>query len=285
MMRTILSNRRVLVVGAVLALVAFAYFVQGGNSGNTFAVGEVDIKLGNTSYYNGLIHPDTSWSLRDLTVERFFDFANVLPDDYGGDVMTLTVELEDSYLCADVVLTTNSDNGCTEPEGLIDASCGDPGIAEGELADLIEFIWWADDGDAVFEQDEIILSEGPIGNLILGTTTTIPLADTDSNVWTGGSGAIAADTTAYIAKAWCYGSITPVPLVQDGSGASWSPADDNDNNGFFGQPADGGFACTGAPLDNVSQTDSLTLDVHFNAVQAFGNDGYRCSNGAPVAQE
>lgn len=281
MMRTILMSRRVLIVGALLALVAFAYFAQGGNSGDTFAVGEVDIKVGNESYYNGELHSGTTWSVRDLTVEKFFDFQNVLPDDYGEDTITLTVELEDSYLCADVLLTSNDDNGCTEPEGLVDASCGNPGVNEGELASLIEFMWWADDGDNVFEDDETIISEGPVGDLTLGVTTTIALADTDTNIWTGVGGAIAADTTEHIGKAWCYGALTPVALEQDGSGNAWSPADDNDNNGFFGQPLDGGFACTGAPLDNVSQTDSLTMDVHFNAVQAFGNDGYRCSDGIP----
>ena len=72
----------------------------------------------------------------------------------------------------------------------MDGSCGDPGSDEGELASQIEFMWWADDGDNVFEDDETIISSGPVGDLPLGVTTTIALSDTDTNIWTGVGGAI-----------------------------------------------------------------------------------------------
>lgn len=265
-----------------MALVAFAYFVKGDNSGDTFAVGEVDIMVGNESYYNGILNPNTSWSVTDLTIEKFFNFTNVLPDDYGEDTITLSVELEDTYLCADVLLTSNDDNGCTEPEGLVDGSCGDPGADEGELSGEIQFMWWADDGDNVYEEDETIISSGPVGDLVLGVTSTIALADSDTNIWTGGSGPVTEGSELAISKAWCYGTLAPAPLPQDSD--SWTPADDNDNNGFAGQPKDGGFLCFGESLENLTQTDSLTMDVHFNAVQAFGNDGYRCSDGMPPEQ-
>lgn len=278
MMRSFINRRSVYLILTLSALVAFAYFAQGDNSGDTFAVGEVDIMVGNESYYNGVASQNTSWSVRDLTIERFFNFTDVKPDDYGEDTITLSVELEDTYLCADVLLTSNNDNGCNEPESLVDGSCGIPGANEGELAGLIAFMWWADDGDNVFEDDETIISSGPVGNLTLGVTSTIALADSDTNIWTGVGGAIPEDSQVSIGKAWCYGSLTPQARPQDGDDNAISPADDNNNNGFSGEPQDGGFACSGALLDNVSQTDSLTMDVAFNAVQAFGNDGYQCGD-------
>lgn len=281
MMRSYLNHKRTFLILALTAIVAFAYFASGNNNGDTFAVGEVDIMVGNESYYNGVANPNTSWSIRDLTIEKFFNFENVLPDDYGEDTITLSVELEDTYLCADVLLTSNDDNGCNKPESLVDGSCGLPGADEGELAGLIAFMWWADDGDNVFEDDETIISSGPVGDLTLGVTSTIALADTDTNIWTGIGGSIPEDSQLSIGKAWCYGQLTPQALPQDGATNAMAPSDDNDNNGFSGQPQDGGFSCSGALLDNVSQSDSLTMDVSFNAVQAFGNDGYRCSDGMP----
>lgn len=281
MVQAILRIRSVAII-AVIATVVVAYFVVGNSTGSTFAVGEVDIKIDNESYYNGALNTETTWDLRDLTVEKFFDFGDVKPDDYGEDTISIHVELADSYLCADVTLTDNNENGCNEPEGQVDASCANPGPDEGELADLMEFMWWADDGDNVFENDEIIISEGPIGALPLNATHTLALADTATNIWTGQGGAIPVDSTLYIGKSWCYGSLTPQPLEQDGETDVWNPSLDNDAVDGAGQPEDGGFLCEGTTLGNESQTDSLSLDVAFNAVQTLGNDRFICGLGAGV---
>lgn len=271
---------------ALGAMVVLAYFASGQSSGTTFAVGEIDITIDNESYYNGVSHQSTSWELTDLTVEKFFDFADVKPGDYGEDTVSIHVADandtdEDSFLCADVTLTSNDENGCNEPEAFVDGSCGDPGPDEGELAGLIEFMWWADDGDNVFEDDEAIISEGPLGALTLGTPHTVTLADSDTNIWTGNGGPVPEGTTEHIGKAWCYGDLAPQALEQDGNPDAWSPAGDNDGSGTVGEPEDGGFTCTGITLGNESQTDSVTLDVAFNAVQELGNDGYLCSDGEP----
>ena len=129
--------------------------------------------------------------------------------------------------------------------------------------------------------DETIISEGSIGALSIGVPYTRALADADTNIWTGVGGALAEDSTVHIGKAWCYGHMTPEALTQDGESDAWSPADDNDASGIEGEPEDGGFTCVGETFGNESQTDSLTVDVTFNAVQEFGNDGYLCSDGDP----
>ena len=280
MIRTILGIRSIAII-ALIVTVIMAYQSRNNSSGDTFAVGEVDIMIDNESYYNGSLNPDTSWDLRDLTIEKFFNFLDVKPQDYGEDTVSIHVLLEDTYLCADVTLTSNDENGCNEPESLEDITCGNPGTNEGELADSIEFMWWADDGDNVFENDETIISAGPVGSLTLNATNTLALADTDTNIWTGVGGPVAEDSTLYIGKAWCYGSLSPAALPQDGEDDDWSPALDNDNSGLAGEPADGGFTCEGEALSNETQTDSLSMDVSFNSVQAFGNDGYLCSDGEP----
>lgn len=285
MIRFLLSMRSVVAVIALIALVTFAYTADERGSGDTFAVGEVDIMIDNSSYYNGVLSLDTSWDLRDLTVEKFFNFLDLKPGDYGEDTVAVHVALEDTYLCVDVMLTNNDENGCNEPESLEDNTCGTPGAGEGELADLVEFFWWADDGDNVFETNETVISRGPVSDLPLGVTTTITLADSVENIWSLTPGPVAEDSTQYIGKAWCYGDLTPLALTQDGVDDARTPADDNDGNGTPGEPRDGGYACYGNTLGNESQTDSLAMDVSFNAVQAFGNDGYLCSDGQPPEPE
>ena len=61
MNRIPIDIRSVFLILALIAMVAFAYFARGEHTGDTFAVGEVDIMVGNESYYNGVLNPATSW--------------------------------------------------------------------------------------------------------------------------------------------------------------------------------------------------------------------------------
>lgn len=240
------------------------------SSGNTFTAGAIDLKVDNTSYYNGAVSSTTSWSLEDLTIQKFFNFLDLKPGDFGEDTISLHVDTNDAYLCANVTLTSDDDNGFTEPEAEVDITDG-PG--NGELAQNVNFIWWADDGDNVLENDENVISEGPIGDLTLNSSTTVPLADSATNIWTGVGGPVPGEQTLYIGKAWCFGELTPAPLNQDGLGTT-SPTTPANSNG--------GIICDGSGLDNITQTDSLTADVSFTAVQARHNDRYLC---APPVQQ
>lgn len=253
-----------------------AFFSDGETStGNTFTAGAIDLKIDNSSYYNGVLSPNTSWSLADLTIEKFFNFDDIKPGDLGEDTISLHVATNDAYLCAEVTLTSDDDNDLTEPEELDGDTTG--GVGEGELADAVNFIWWADDGDNVLEVGENTLPGGPIGALNVGETAQVTLADSATNIWTGVGGPVSGATTVYIGKAWCFGTIAPAPLPQDGSGVLINPSLDNDGNQTAGQPADGGISCDGSGLDNKTQTDSLTADVSFRAVQARHNDDFLCT--------
>ncbi len=250
---------------------------------NTFTAGAIDLMIDNESYYNGVFNENTSWEQKDLTIEKFFDFDDLKPSDYGEDTISIHVDTNDAYVCADVTLTSNNENGCNEPEGLEDNTCNDPGEDEGELAGLVNFIWWADDGDNVLEDDEEVISgPGPIGALPLNQPYQITLADSETNIWNEDQigGPIEGLETYYIGKAWCFGEIGTDPVEQDGVGDAMSPDGDNNDNQEAGEPEDGGVTCDGSLLGNESQTDSLTADVSFSAVQARHNDDFVCEGNA-----
>jgi len=133
---------------------------------------------------------------------------------------------------------------------------------EGELADAVNFFWWADDGDNVFEDDEVLLPAGPLGLLDVGQTATIALADSNGNIWDG-EGPLVGDETHFIGKAWCFGDSAFEPYEQDGG---------NQQSG----PDDRPVQCNGAPVNNITQTDSMTADIAFRAVQSRNNGGFVC---------
>ena len=266
-------------IGAVAALVAVgtgAFFKDVETStGNTFSAGAIDLKIDNESYYNAVATSSLSWQLTDLTIEKFFNYIDLKPGDDGEDTISIHVNDNDAWVCADVKLTSDNDNGCTEPESgdAQDPSCGDPGLGEGELADEIHFIWWADDGDNVLEDDERQLPGGPLGALGVGQSATVAFADSSDNIWTGQpDDPVDGGSTQYIGKAWCFGNIQAAPLRQ---GDYDNPGVDNNGDQVIDN-LDGGFACDGSSGTNITQTDSMTADITFRAEQSRNNENFVC---------
>lgn len=286
MQRIILSLSLIMLVFGALGYGATKAFFSDTEASlaNVFTAGAIDLLVDNESYYNGVPNPDTTWGTDepinlDEDTFLFFDFDDVKPDDFGEDTISLHVETNDAYLCANVTLTSNNENSCTEPEAPPegeDLTCGDPGEDEGELAGLVNFIWWADDGDNVLEEDETVINQGNFAGLGVDNSYSIALADSDENIWTGVGGPVPGQETQYIGKAWCFGDIAPAALPEDNYN---SPIEDNNGNTTPGEPEDGGFTCEGTDLNNISQTDSLTADISFEAVQARHNDGFQCESG------
>ena len=279
MKRIFLSLTLVVVAGSAVTFGATKAFFSDTetSTANVLTAGAIDLLVDNESYYNGVFNKDTSWSKKDLKEgDRFFDFDDLKPSDYGEDTISIHVDNNDAFMCADVTLTSNHENNQTEPETLVDTTTGEN---EGELADLVNFIWWADDGDNVLEDDEKVIS-GPeaIGGLSLNESYPITLADTSSNIWNENSigGPVTGNQTYYIGKAWCFGEMVTKPLVQDNSSDNRAPDKDNNGDEKIGTPEDGGVTCDGSKLGNESQTDSLTADIAFRAVQARHNSEFRC---------
>lgn len=231
------------------------------STGNVLGAGAIDLLVDNTSYYNNATSSATSWTATDLTIEKFFNFTDIKPGDVGEDTISLHVNTNDAWLCADLTLTSDEENTINPVESI--AGDTTDGVGEGELADRVNFIWWADDGDNVLESDETVLPGGPLGALSVGQTVNIPLADSAGSIW--GDGPLAGDTTAYIGKAWCFGTLTTAPLPQDGVNNLVTPANST-----------GGVSCDGSGEGNETQTDSVTADISFQAIQARNNADFLC---------
>src|SRR3989344_2958288 len=170
MKKIVLSLGIIAAVAAIVVGATTAFYSDTETSkGNVLAAGAIDLGIDNESWYNGVKNASTSWALNydldkgcpnpfgdtgnpddDFIPCLFFDFDDVKPGDWGEDTISLHVLDNDSWLCADVTLTSDDNNSMTEPES--DDGDVTPGpIGEGELADAVNWYWWADDGDNVFE--------------------------------------------------------------------------------------------------------------------------------------
>ena len=281
MKKILLSLAVIAVVGSLTVGATSAIFSDDETStGNTFTAGAVDLTVDNESYYNGVLKTDSTWLASNLDDGQgpadgaylFFNFDDIKPGDYGSDAISLHVNNNDSWACVDVTLTSDDDNGITEPEGVDGDTTA--GVGEGELADAVGFWWWADDGDSVFEDDEVLLPAGPLGALAIGETATVPLADSTVNMW-GDDGALPGDSVRYIGKAFCLGEFTSSAVAQDGLGKTASSTNGPLERGF-------GYSCDGSGVNNVTQTDSMTADIAFYVEQARHNGSFQCA-GVPDA--
>ncbi len=300
------------IIFSTLTIVVAALAVVGGTgaffsdteraSGNTFAAGIIDLKVDNESYYNGNLCTDvdptdavdmqwvgnapypvpgtecsTSWELDDLDNGRlFFNFHDLKPDDEGEDTISLHVGTNDAWACMDVALTSDDDISSNEPEldgtGDVEEDIND--TWDGELADNLQFVWWADDGDNVLEDDENIISDGvqTLKDLAYNDGHfTVALADSAHNAWGDPAGTpLNAGETHYIGKAWCFGTLSTNAVAQDGVNTSGP----NDGRGT-------GVVCDGTGLGNETQTDGATVDVTFRAFQSRHVEDFLCGDGDP----
>jgi len=259
-------------IGGVAALtfaVTGAFFSDTETStGNQFVAGDIDLQIDNQSYVtdaNGVLvaSPGTSWSLKDLVpgVDHFFNFSDLKPGDLGEDTISIHVGSNSAWMCAAAQITADEDVDCTDPELADDGNCAVPGAGLGELDSSLNFAFWHDDGDNVLEDNEqsSIFLQGPLSGI--GSQGKIRLADSSGSIL-GGSTPIPGNTTFYIGKAWCFGTLTPAPRPQ-GEGLS---------------PLQGtGFTCNGSQVNNAAQTDKVVGDLQFYAVQSRNNSTFTCS--------
>src|SRR3989344_8344985 len=175
--KVLLSGAMILAAAAVVIGATFAFFSDTETSvDNTFVAGEIDLKIDNESYaldsnildFQGtpagvlVASLGTSWSTTDLTTQKFFDFEDLKPGDYGEDTISIEVGSNDAWMCAAAQVTQDTDETCTDPENADDPTCLAPD--NGELDEDVNFAFWKDDGDNVLEGDEVasIFLAGPI---------------------------------------------------------------------------------------------------------------------------
>ncbi len=289
--RILLSLASIVFVGSLVAGGTGAFFSDTETSeGNRFTAGALDLKVDSVAHYNGLVcfagtwHPESTvewdgeklvlteenvqdaidayndpalnpmlnpfvlagsacggtWDLTDLGPElKFFDYSDLKPGDSGENTISLHVYDNDAYMCAAIHNVKSNENGCTSPEVAVDGTCGTPGMGEGELDQELNFLIWEDDGDNMLQQGEDILYQGLAA---AGVAGVYPLYTPDTGVFTGG-------TTGYLGVYWCYGNLT---------------VDGTD------------ITCDGAPVTNLTQTDSLEADITFYVEQARHNENFEC---------
>lgn len=256
------------------------------SEGNILQAGALDLKIDNTCYYNGQactevldqtgdslgsfwngeVRPGNectcTWKSKDLSEEDvLFNLTDLKPGDWEEDTLSIDVD-NPSWLCADIKVTRDADNSCTEPEQEDEGGTCVATEGDGELAENLFFVFWSDDGDNVFETDEVnnILTRGTADNVLDGVRWA--LADSEHGR------PIDPENTYYIGKFFCFGEI------------GFDPEDPEE----VGTPADrgSGFTCDGERVDNKSQTDSLEGDISFYAEQARHNEDFLCNPPTPT---
>ncbi len=289
MQRILLSLAVIVALGGGAIASTGAFFNDTETStGNTFAAGDIDLQIDNSSYaidfniptFQGtttgalVANPANSWQLADLVAgtHKFFTFDDLKPGDLGEDTISIHVGSNNAWMCAAARLTDDSDQSLTEPELADDTATSTfPGAGLGELDNGLNFAFWVDDGDNVYEPiagqsggvAETIFLSGPLSN-IASTTSNITLADSSTSIL-GAANPIPGGTTFYIGKAWCFGNPISTNLVQDGL---------NTGSPLTLTP---GFTCDGAAVNNAAQTDRVEGDMQFYAVQSRNNPTFTCA--------
>jgi len=245
-----------------MSIVILAIIIIGGtmayfsdteiSSGNTFAAGKLNLQVDSTCHYNGMIcaagvwaeetegssdYPELigescecTWLAKDLDNELFFNFDDLKPGDYGENTVSLHIDNNDAWVCAEFANIVNDDKGCDQPESDIDETCG---AGEGELQDHLFFTVWRDNSEGegacnnILDPGEVVIFQNQPASALVWT-----IADS-----TTGS-PIPGDTTV------CYGLAWNVPIA----------------------------------TDNIIQSDSLSLDLIFTAVQARHMADFKCSD-------
>lgn len=268
-MKKILLSLGVVVFVAAASLTATGAFFSDTetSTGNTFTAGDIDLKIDNESYVTDnlgrlVASPNNSWEISDLTNQLFFSFGDVKPGDIGEDTISIHPGTNDAWACMAADITATPENTLVDSE----SDAGDVGPANGnngELQNFLNFTFWKDDGDNVFEDNEVAITQltGPASTIFNGSW--LPLADASSTP------ALAGNSTTYVGKAWCFGTLTPNAVAQDGLGKVG-------NNGPLVRGT--GFTCDGSGNNNVAQTDGVVVDVSFYAVQARNNAQFQCSS-------
>ena len=274
--RILLGLMLIIGAGGAVATGTSAFFSDTESStGNVFTAGAIDLTIDNESYYNGVLNQATSWVATNLDeTHKFFDFDDLKPDDFGEDTISIHVGSNNAWMCAAARITDDSDQSCTEPELSDDGTCSTPGLGQGELDSVLNFAFWADDGDNVYEPGqsatgtpETIFLGGPLSALA-SSTQKIALATPTGGAF--GTNPVPGGSTGYIGKIWCAGTLTPTGLVQNGTNTG-SPL-------TLGT----GFTCDGTLVNNAAQTDQVQGDMQFYAVQARNNPNFSCTSYVPT---
>lgn len=247
-----LAGRFIFLAG-IAGLFAFAISARNTEPGITFATQGIDLKIDSEASYNGFPVPSGTWDLKNLVpgVDKFFNFGDIKPGDFGENTISMHVGKSDAWLCLDFKNLTQNENSINEPESNVD---GTTGGLQGELAAGMEFFGWVDDCDNIFE-----VGERPL----FGTTTqsalqvlnnaSYPIGDAK----TGGSCKV--NSNRCVGIFWCAGDLSVNTKTAE-------------------------ITCDGSALGNAAQTDSFSADVSIRALPSKENPKFLCGGVSPPPQ-
>jgi len=272
MKKILFSLTTIGLVGALGIWGTTAYFSDTEVSeGNTFTAGSIDLKIDSDCHYftqefGDQVYIDRGcaesgeWESTDLTTQKFFAFDDVKPGDWGENTLSLTVEDNDAYVCMNIGNMENNENTLIDPE----EEAGDETAVEGELAENLHFTAWLDQGTtAGFGND----TDGTEGDNIWQGAELEPLLFTNES---GPASDVLDGKTYALADATVFGGQPLTGGLTHYIGLAWC-AGDMDTTG-------GAIACDGATMGNEVQTDSLTADLSFYAVQSRNNSQFDCDS-------
>lgn len=293
----------IVAVGAVVVGATGAFFSDTETStGNTFTAGAIDLKVDSQQHYNGNNCVDNKWvgdalwpvvgsdcggtwgqedlnqdqspDGLDVTNQRFFNLDDMKPGDFGENTISLHVDNNDAWACAKITITSDEDNSCTEPEneamdgedgGCVENDSNDTPAFNGEMRDNLSLAWWPDNGDNIMQtgdefNNKFFISGAKLSDMLAnsndGKTLLLTLADSATNFFTGvhngNDTPMAGGETKYVGFAWCFGDME---IANDAT-----------------------ITCNGEPIDNSTQTDSLTADLEFYVEQARHNGNFLCED-------
>lgn len=243
---TIMKKIKISSVVVLTVFLAYLFLASDSMAGYTFATGSgtgaLDLKIDNKTFYNGVLQPTLSWSLKNLVPsnDKFFNFSDVKPGDTGTTTMSIHLKNSSAYVCLDFKNLKDEENGINEPESELDNT------NTGELSSELEFFSWYDDGDNTFEVGEKPLfgTSTQMASVVMASTT-YALSD-----YINGP-AFPVNKTKYVGVTWCAGNLT-VDL------------------------ATAKITCDATAMGNEAQTDSMSVDVSIRAVSSTQQPKFTC---------
>jgi predicted ribosomally synthesized peptide with SipW-like signal peptide len=133
------------------------------------------------------------WDSKDLASENFFDFTDVKPQDEGSNLISMTVESNEAYLCLATNNQIEEENSHTPQE----VNAGDTTPNEGELGQFLQVVGWYSD------ENGSKLGSPLFGPTLVSELDTIAYADS-----TTGNGPVTPGETQYVHLEWCMGKMT-----------------------------------------------------------------------------
>jgi hypothetical protein len=202
------------------------------------------LRIDSKAYYNGNIVPSSTWQLKNLVpyADKFFNFRDIKPGDYGKTVISMHSSKGDPWLCLAFDNFQDDDNGQNEPESSVDTGEG------GELGTVLKFFAWIDDGDNKYEIGERHVFNPSIQPASLALNNiTYAVNDSEHEIPTE------EEWARYVGLHWCAGHLTVHPQTAE-------------------------VRCDGSKIGNAAQTDIMSVAISIKAVPEKENPNFVCAN-------